>query len=229
MSTLFQETQIGTLTVENRIVRSATAESLSDEEGRPLPELMAMYRALARGGVSLIVTGHAYVDPGGRCHKKMAGIYDDKLIPDWTKVTDAVHEVGGKVAIQINHGGRQCAQDAISGPLLAPSPVPVKKDGPRPLELSERDIRGLIRAYALAAGRAKEAGFDAVQLHGAHGYLIHSFNSPASNWRRDAWGGTPVRRLRFLEEVSAAVRDRGREMPRAFTVVSPGLVRIRRI
>lgn len=207
MSTLFQATQIGTLTVENRLVRSATAESLSDEEGRPLPELTAMYCALAQGGVGLIITGHAYVDPGGRCHKKMAGIYDDNLIPDWTKVTDAVHEVGGKVAMQINHGGRQCAQDAISGPLLAPSPVPVKKDGPRPLELNERDIRGLIRAYALAAGRAKEAGFDAVQLHGAHGYLIHSFNSPASNWRSDAWGGTPARRLRFLEQVSAAVRD----------------------
>ncbi|MBN1584646.1 MAG: NADH:flavin oxidoreductase [Anaerolineae bacterium] len=207
MSTLFQPIKIGTLDVKNRFVRSATAESLSDERGHPLPELADMYCALAKGGVGLIVTGHAYVDPGGRCHRKMAGIYSDDLIPDWSKVTDAVHESGGKIAIQINHGGRQCAPDAVDGPLLAPSPLPVKQDGPRPVELSERDIRGLIRAYALAAGRAKEAGFDAVQLHGAHGYLIHSFNSPASNWRHDGWGGTPARRLRFLEEISAAVRD----------------------
>jgi 2,4-dienoyl-CoA reductase-like NADH-dependent reductase (Old Yellow Enzyme family) len=166
-----------------------------------------MYCALAAGGVGLIVTGHAYVDPSGRCNVKMTGIHDDDLIPEWIKVTQAVHEAGVKIAIQINHGGRQCAPEAATGPLLAPSPIPLNKGGPRPVELSERDIRGLIRAYALAAGRAKEAGFDAVQLHSAHGYLIHSFNSPASNWRRDAWGGTPARRLRFLEQVSDAARD----------------------
>jgi 2,4-dienoyl-CoA reductase-like NADH-dependent reductase (Old Yellow Enzyme family) len=207
MSTLFQETKIGTLTVANRFVRSATAEGLADEKGRPLSELVEMVRALAKGGVGLVITGHAFVHPSGRTNMTMSGMHDDALIADWRKVTDAAHEEDGKIAAQINHGGRQCAPDAVSGPLLAPSPVPVKKDGPRPVELSECDIRGLIRAYALAAGRAKEAGFDAVQLHGAHGYLIHSFNSPASNWRRDAWGGTPARRLHFLEEVATAVRD----------------------
>jgi 2,4-dienoyl-CoA reductase-like NADH-dependent reductase (Old Yellow Enzyme family) len=207
VNTLFETTQIGTLTLENRFVRSATAEGLSDENGQPLPELAEMYRALAQGGVGLIISGHAYVDPSGRCNKRMSGIYDDELIPAWQNVVQAAHDAGAKVAMQINHGGRQCAQDAVDGPLLAPSPIPLTKDGPRPQELAERDIRNLIRAYAMAAGRAKEAGFDAVQLHGAHGYLIHSFNSPASNWRRDVWGGTPTRRLRFLETVSAAVRD----------------------
>ncbi len=207
MSTLFQGTRIGTLTVTNRFVRSATVELLGDDDGRPLPELSAMYRALAEGGVGLIISGSAYIDPSGKAFTKMSGIHDDALIPDWQKVTDAVHEAGGKIAMQIMHGGRHCAPNAVSGPLLAPSPVPVKEDGPRPVELSECDIRRLIRAYALAAGRAKEASFDAVQLHGAHGYLIHSFNSPASNWRRDAWGGTLARRLHFLKEVATAARD----------------------
>jgi 2,4-dienoyl-CoA reductase-like NADH-dependent reductase (Old Yellow Enzyme family) len=210
---LFEPMTIGSLEVRNRFVRSATAESLSDEEGRPLPELTEMYRALARGGVGLIITGHAYVHSGGRCHKRMSGINDDDLVSDWQGVTAAVHAVdagqggGCKIAMQINHGGRQCDPAVVEGPLLAPSPIPLNADSPLPQELNEREIAGLIRAYAEAAGRAQEAGFDAVQLHGAHGYLINAFHSPASNWRRDAWGGNLARRMRFLEEVVAAARD----------------------
>jgi 2,4-dienoyl-CoA reductase-like NADH-dependent reductase (Old Yellow Enzyme family) len=206
MSKLFESASIGALEVPNRLVRSATAERLGDKDGRPLPQLKEMYVALAQGGVGLIVTGHAYVHPGGRCHAGMTGIYDDGLIEAWSEITDAVHQAGGKIAIQINHGGRQCDLAVIDGPLLAPSPVPLSAGSPRPVEMSERDIRHTIQAFADAAGRAKEAGFDAVQLHSAHGYLIHAFNSPASNWRSDAWGGTLVRRTHFLEEVTAAVR-----------------------
>jgi 2,4-dienoyl-CoA reductase-like NADH-dependent reductase (Old Yellow Enzyme family) len=204
---LFEPTHIGSLEIANRFVRSATAERLSDGNGRPRAELGAMYRALAEGGVGLIITGHAYVHPSGRCHKEMSGIYDDELIPAWREVTDAVHEAGGRIALQMNHGGRQCDPQAVEGPLLAPSPIPVNDEAPRPVELNERGIHDLIRAFADAAGRAKEAGFDAVQLHGAHGYLINCFNSPACNWRRDAWGGSLPRRVRFMEEVTAAVRD----------------------
>jgi len=207
MSKLFEPAQIGALETSSRFVRSATAERLGDEHGRPLPELKEMYVALARGGVGLIVTGHAYVHPGGRCHAGMSGIHEDSLIEPWREITSAVHEAGCKIAVQINHGGRQCDPAVIDGPLLAPSPIPLSGDAPRPFEMSERDIRRTIRAFADAAGRAKEAGFDAVQLHSAHGYLIHAFNSPASNWRHDAWGGAVSRRVHFLEEVTAAVRN----------------------
>lgn len=196
MSKLFESLSIGTLEVRNRFVRSATAEHLADEDGCPLPELKEMYVALAQGGVGLIITGHAYVHPGGRCHAGMSGIYDDSLIDVWSEITSAAQEEGGRIAVQINHGGRQCDPAVIDGPLLAPSPIPLHANGPRPVEMSERDIRHTIRAFADAAGRAKEAGFDAVQLHSAHGYLIHAFNSPASNWRHDAWGGTLTRRIR---------------------------------
>jgi len=206
-SKLFEPGQIGTLTVANRFVRSATAEYLSDDKGAPLPELAEMYRALAEGGVGLIVTGHAFVHPSGRCRKQMCGIHDDAVVDAWRTVTDAVHEAGAKIALQMNHGGRQCMPDAVEGPLLAPSPIPVNANAPRPVELTESGIRDIIRAFADAGGRAKEAGFDAVQIHSAHGYLISSFNSPASNWRHDAWGGTLSRRLRLLKEVAAAVRD----------------------
>ena len=204
---LFTAHRIGTLELPNRLVRSATAERMADDEGRPEPPLHELYKKLAEGGVGLIITGHAYVHEGGRCHRKMTGIHRDELIPDLRKLVEVVHQAGGRVAVQINHGGRQCVADAIPGDPVAPSPVPLRKGAPRPRELSEEEIRELIRAYGRAAGRAKEAGFDAVQIHAAHGYLINQFNSPAANWRRDAWGGSLARRLRFLEEVVVAVRD----------------------
>jgi 2,4-dienoyl-CoA reductase-like NADH-dependent reductase (Old Yellow Enzyme family) len=207
VSNLFEPKSVGTLEIPNRFVRSATAERLADDKGSPLPQLGEMYAALARGGVGLIINGHTYVHPSGRAHAGMSGIYDDELIPAWESVVQATHEAGGVLAMQINHGGRQCDPAVIEGPLLAPSAVSMNTDAQRPVEMSERDIQNIIRAFADAAGRAKAAGFDAVQIHSAHGFLISEFNSPASNWRRDAWGGKLTRRVRFLETVTAAVRD----------------------
>ena len=207
MTELFEPGKIAGLTLANRLVRSATAEYMADKAGRPEPPLVEMYEALARGGVGLIVTGHAFVHRSGRCRLTMTGVHNDDLIPSLEALTKAVHGQGGKVVMQINHGGRKCDEDAIDEEPLAPSPVPRTRGGPRPRELSQAQIRELIGAYGRAAGRAKAAGFDGVQLHGAHGYLINQFNSPATNWRRDAWGGSVARRLRFLEEVAAAVRD----------------------
>ena len=204
---LFEPVSIGTLRLPNRTVRSATMEYLSDEDGRPLDELSEMYCALAQGGVGLIIAGHAYVHPSGRCRVQMSGMHDDALIPDWAALVERVHEAGGRIAAQLNHGGRQCDPEAVDGALLAPSPIALNDESPRPQELSERQIEDLIRAFGDAAGRAKEAGFDAVQIHAAHGYLINCFNSPATNWRRDAWGGTFPGRARFLEQVALAVRD----------------------
>jgi 2,4-dienoyl-CoA reductase-like NADH-dependent reductase (Old Yellow Enzyme family) len=207
MTQLFEPGRIAGLTLANRLVRSATAERMADEAGRPEPPLVEMYEALAQGGVGLIITGHAFVHRSGRCRRTMTGVHDDDLISSLEALTKAVHSQGGKVVMQINHGGRQCAEDAIIEEPLAPSPVPRIRGGPRPRELSEAQIRELIGAYGRAAGRAKAAGFDGVQLHGAHGYLINQFNSPATNWRRDRWGGSVARRLRFLEEVAVAARD----------------------
>jgi 2,4-dienoyl-CoA reductase-like NADH-dependent reductase (Old Yellow Enzyme family) len=207
MTKLFEPGRIASLTLANHLVRSATAEYMADEAGRPEPPMVEMYEALAQGGVGLIITGHAFVHSSGRCRLTMTGVHDDDLIPSLEALTKAVHSHGGKVAMQINHGGRRCAEDAIDGEPLAPSPVPQTRGDPRPQELNEAQIRELIGAYGRAAGRAKAAGFDGVQLHGAHGYLINQFNSPAANWRKDRWGGSVARRMRFLGEIAAAVRD----------------------
>jgi len=206
MSILFQPESIGTLELPNRLIRSATAEYMSDLEGKPEQPLADLYAELARGGIGLIITGHAFVHEGGRCHLHMTGTHRDDLIPTLEMLTRAVHEEGGLVVMQLNHGGRQCPADAIPGSPVAPSPVTLSKGKERPQELNEDGIREIITAFGEAAGRAKAAGFDGVQIHGAHGYLVNQFNSPAANQRRDRWGGTPARRMRFLEEVALSIR-----------------------
>ena len=206
MSMLFAPGKIGTLTLPNRLVRSATAERMADNDGRPTPRLGALYRELAQGGVGLIITGHMYVHPSGKAHAEMAGIYSDELIPDLAQVASAVHREGGHVFVQINHGGMQCSPETVPE-TIAPSAV----DAPfldRPArEMTADEIALAIQAYGQAARRAQEAGFDGVQIHGAHGYLIGQFLSPFVNRRTDEWGSDGERRTRFLRAVCQAVRE----------------------
>ncbi len=202
---LFTPAELGSLSLPNRFVRSATAERMATAAGRPLPALLDLYRQLVSGGVGLIITGHMYVDAGGKCHPEMTGIHEDDLIPDLAALVDGVHEVGGKVAVQINHGGMQCSRDTVAQ-TVAPSDINVEFLQQPARALTEEEIGETIRAFAQAAGRARLAGFDAVQLHGAHGYLINQFLSPYVNRRTDAWGGSLENRMRFLREVCRAVR-----------------------
>ncbi|MCU0519539.1 MAG: NADH:flavin oxidoreductase [Anaerolineae bacterium] len=206
MTDLFSPGSLGRLSLPNRIVRSATAERMADDEGRPRPALAQLYQALASGGVGLIISGHLYVDPGGKCHPEMTGIYDDKLIGDLSTVVDAVHAAGGRVAAQINHGGAQCSSETVPEP-VAPSDITADYLQQPARGMTEAEILQVIRAYAHAARRARQAGFDAVQLHGAHGYLINQFLSPFTNRRSDSWGGDLTGRMRFLREICSAVQD----------------------
>ena len=202
---LFSPIQIGSLELENRLARSATAERLATEPiGRATPALAALWGGLARGGVGLIISGHAYVSPMGKAHPEMLGAHCDEMIPGLKTLADAVHENGGRIAMQINHGGRQC-DDACTPEALAPSPV-MDASGRIPREMTPAEITEAIEAFGEAARRAQLAGFDAVQLHGAHGYLIGQFLSPHTNRRTDAWGGDFERRFRFLAAVCEAVR-----------------------
>ncbi|MGD9029035.1 MAG: NADH:flavin oxidoreductase [Anaerolineae bacterium] len=203
---LFEPGSIGALELPNRLIRSATAERMADADGRPRPPLKALYRELAQGGVGLIVSGHMYVHPSGKAHPEMTGIYADALIPDLAELTTAVHQAGGHIAAQINHGGMQCSRQTVAE-TMAPSAVDAPFL-PRPArEMTVDEIAGAIQAYADAARRAQEAGFDAVQIHGAHGYLISQFLSPIVNRRADDWGGDLEGRMRFLRAVCTAVRE----------------------
>jgi len=215
MSILFQPVKIGNMTVKNRFVRSATAERAVDERGFVTDEMFDVYRQLAEGGVGLLITGHAYVHEGGRASLTQAAIHKDEYIPRLTELVDATHSVAEecKIVIQITHGGRQVSTDSVIDP-IAPSAVTDNDTGITPREMTEAEIEVCIDAFAQAARRAKEAGFDGVQLHSAHGFLISEFNSPYTNRRTDKWGGSLENRMRFLLEVYRRVRGAvGREYP----------------
>ncbi len=205
MADLFSSAHLGSLVVPNRLIRSATAERMSDPEGRPTASLLDLYRSLVNGGVGLIITGHMFVDPGGKCHAEMTGIHDDALVPALASLTETVQAAGGLVAAQINHGGLQCSRETVTE-ALAPSDAQASGEQPPARAMRDAEIEQIIDAYAQAARRAQAAGFDAVQLHGAHGYLISQFLSPYTNRRTDAWGGDLPARMRFLREVCRSVR-----------------------
>lgn len=204
-SRLFTSEDIGTLALPNRLVRSATAERMADADGVPKPGLKELYRELAWGGVGLIITGHMYVHPSGKAHPEMTGIYADEMVPDLADLADAVHQEGGRAVVQINHGGMQCSRETVPE-TIAPSAVAASFLKQSPREMTPDEIALLIEAYGQAARRAKEAGFDGVQIHGAHGYLIGQFLSPFVNRRTDEWGGDLEGRMRFLRAVCRAVR-----------------------
>jgi 2,4-dienoyl-CoA reductase-like NADH-dependent reductase (Old Yellow Enzyme family) len=210
---LFEPKNIGSLQLPNRMVRSATAERMADEDGVPRTQLQQLYRALARGGVGLIITGHMYVHPSGKAHPEMTGIFCDELVPSVAELADAVRREGGLVVPQINHGGMQCRRDAVEA-TIAPSSVTAPYLSQPAREMAPNEIAQCIEAYAQAARRAKDAGFDGVQLHGAHGYLVSQFLSPFINKREDEWGGDWEGRTRFLRSVCQAVRQQvGSEFP----------------
>jgi 2,4-dienoyl-CoA reductase-like NADH-dependent reductase (Old Yellow Enzyme family) len=179
---------------------------MADEVGRPRPTLAKLLEELALGGVGLIITGHMYVHPSGKAHSEMTGIYSDDLLPDLANLATTVHKHGGKIAVQINHGGIQCSDNSVPE-LIAPSAVIMPSSSKRAREMHEEEIFQLIQAYGDAARRVKAAGFDAVQIHGAHGYLISQFLSPYVNRREDQWGGDLHNRMRFLREVARSVRE----------------------
>jgi 2,4-dienoyl-CoA reductase-like NADH-dependent reductase (Old Yellow Enzyme family) len=204
-SVLFTPLRIGSLEFRNRIARSATAESLASTDGVSGERVAEIYRRLSRGGVGLIITGHAFVHPGGRCHAQMSGVHEDALIPPLARLARAAHEGGAKIALQINHGGRACDPAVVFEP-VGPSAVSPAPNRPVPRALSEDEIAEIAGAFGRAAARARTAGFDAVQIHSAHGYLLSQFLSPLANRRTDRYGGSLENRARMLADVAGGIR-----------------------
>jgi 2,4-dienoyl-CoA reductase-like NADH-dependent reductase (Old Yellow Enzyme family) len=186
MSVLFEKAELAGLTLRNRIVKSATVENMATVEGAPTAEMIALYKRLGRGGAGLIVTGFAYVNRAGQLMPLQSGCHEDEFIPQWREVTNVVHEEGAAIAIQLGHGGRQTNPKLLGGRQpIAPSAIPNLFYFTRPRAMTENEIWQTIRDFGNVASRAKEAGFDAVQLHAGHGYLISGFLSPLTNRRKD--------------------------------------------
>ena len=202
MSVLFEETAIKSMALKNRLVRSATHEGLADKNGVPTERLFNLYEKLARGGVGLIITGYAYVSRDGNSYfPGMSAIDRDELIPEYRRMVERVHDQGAKIAMQISHCGRQSTREAAGGQPLGPSAVMERAFMVTPREMTEADIERIIKAFGHAARRVRESGFDAVQVHASHGYLLSSFLSPHSNRRKDQWGGSIENRMRIVKRV----------------------------
>ena len=206
MAELFEHVSINGMTLANRFVRSATWEGLADREGYVTPKLTKMMVELAVNEIGLIISSYAFVSPEGQSSPGQLAIHDDRFVAGLWAMVETVHKAGGKIALQIVHGGR-FANPALTG-LQPIGPSAVAKDGQTTCRaMSQPDIANIVSAFTRAAARAKQAGFDAIQLHAAHGFLLSQFLSPALNQRTDEYGGPLENRARFLLEVARSIRQ----------------------
>ena len=208
MSLLFEPTRIGNFDIKNRFIRSATYYALSDPDGFISEDSIDLMKKLAASHIGLIVTGNAFVAKHGQVFPDMNGIDSDGHIEGLKRMTKAVHEEGGKIVMQVAHGGSGARTAAKNhGKYLAVSVVGALANKTRPpVEMTDEDIEEIIDAFGRAARRVREAGFDGVQIHGAHGYLVSQFLSPRANRRNDRWGGSLENRARFAVEAARAMR-----------------------
>ncbi|MDP2952593.1 MAG: NADH:flavin oxidoreductase, partial [Chloroflexota bacterium] len=205
---LLEPITVGRLRLRNRIVMPPMGTDYALPDGSPSPRHFSYLVARARGGVGLILCEGARVNKTvaspGRFH-----LHDDTLIPRFRSLTEAVHAHGAKIGIQLGHPGRQTTSAAMGGlQPVAPSPIPCPVCREMPHELTREEIKALVKDFAQAAQRAQRAGFDLVELHGAHGYLISQFFSPHTNQRRDEYGGDVAGRCRFAVEIVRRIKER---------------------
>lgn len=203
---LFETTKINGMTLQNRFVRSATYEAMAGPDGKVKDQLCDYMDDLSRGKVGLIITGHAHVTREGQAGPRQMGIYSDDMIGGLQRITSVVHNNGGVIAVQLAHAGqRAIGKDEYAA--LGPSEA--FEEGARVAStMTEGDIKHTIRSFGDAATRAVTAGFDAVQIHSAHGYLLSQFLSPHYNKRNDSYGGSLANRAKLLLEVYTEVRQR---------------------
>jgi len=195
----------------NRIMRSATCEYMADENGRPKRNLIELYKQLGEGKIGIIVTGYSYVMPNGKSNPGQTGIYSDDLILAWKDVTRVVKDSHSLFLLQIVHGGRQVRKKNNPGPIWAPSAVPDSAFKTEPQEMTTDQIEEVMNAFINAGIRAKKAGFDGIQLHAAHGYLLNQFLSPYTNRRTDAFGGDQEKRTQIVIKIIKGIKEKVKE------------------
>ena len=197
---MFTPGLIGTLSTANRFIRSATAEFGANSDGTITEKYLELYQQLALGEIGVIIQGHLYIMDEGKAHEKMAGISHSRHMKGLKQIIESIHSTGlpSTIVAQLNHGG------AHSVSTKAPS----LREDKKTLEMTKDDVEDVINNFGSAAQKAKEAGYDGVQIHAAHGYLLSQFLSKKTNLREDEWGGSPEKRFHFLSAVIGAVGER---------------------
>lgn len=204
MSHLFSSYTLKGLELKNRIVLPPMCMYCAGDDGVVTDWHVIHYGARAIGGAGLIIQEATAVEKRGRITNRDLGLWDDSQVEPLNSLVQNLHTCGAKVGIQLGHAGRKC--EVSSEQIVAPSAVKWNEDFPVPAELSVDEIQKIVKAFGQAARRAVAAGYDLIQIHAAHGYLIHQFLSPLSNKRKDGYGGTRENRVRFLKEILAETR-----------------------
>jgi NADPH2 dehydrogenase len=202
---LLDPLSVSGLRLKNRIVMPPMANDLATTNGEVQEALIAHYTRRA-AGVGLVIVEHSYIAKGGKLSSRQLGIYEDTLIKGLADLAQAIHAKGTPVCIQITHAGRRANRSICGSQPVAPSAIPESGSDEVPRELEKHEIEGLVRLFGEAARRACKAGFDAVEIHGAHGFLLNQFASPLSNRRTDEYGGSFEKRIRFPREVVEEVK-----------------------
>jgi 2,4-dienoyl-CoA reductase-like NADH-dependent reductase (Old Yellow Enzyme family) len=214
-SVLFTPFAIGKLSITGRLIKTATSETRATADGIATQQHIDFYLPMAKGGVPLIITGNVYPSIDGKSTPFQMGVDDDSKIPALKQLVDSVHAHGTRIFAQLNHSGRQVISN-FAGITEAVSASSVKdlSTGTRPRALTLAEIERIVQRFADAAARCKQAGFDGVQIHGGHGYLVNQFLTPYTNKRTDDYGGSFENRLRFLRDLYRAMRARvGKDYP----------------
>lgn len=209
MTRLLEPIQIGQLTLKNRLVMPPMATSKSEGDGKVSQAILDYYAEKTAGGhIGLVIIEHSFIRQAGIASKNQMSIAEDSVIGELAKLAEVIHQNGSKAVMQINHAGSASEEEVTGFIPEAPSAVanPRRPHG-IPHELTREEIQDVISDFAAAALRVKKAGFDGVEIHSAHGYLLNQFFSPLSNKREDEYGGSVLNRIRIHLEVIEAVRE----------------------
>lgn len=206
MKNLFEPCSIGSLTLKNRVIRAATHEGMAHHDGMPTDDLLKTYQKLAAGGAGAIITGYVSVMRNGRTFPNMRMFDNDTYIPVYKSINDQLKQFKTPIVLQIAHGGSRSMSKVTGQDVISASGRKKNDYGDAVHEASEAEIRSIIEAFVAAVVRAKTAGFDGVELHVAHGYLLSEFVSPVLNKRRDQWGGSTENRLRIVTDILSSAR-----------------------
>lgn len=208
MTRLLEPIYAGKLALKNRLVMPPMATSKSEGDGKVSQALLDYYAEKTAGGhIGLVIIEHSFIRQDGKASKNQLSIAEDSVIEELTKLAELIHQNGSKAVMQINHAGSASEEEVTGSIPVAPSAVPnPRRPHGVPHELTKEEIGDIAAAFGAAALRVKKAGFDGVEIHSAHGYLLNQFFSPLSNKREDEYGGSVLNRIRIHLEVIEAVR-----------------------